>query len=392
MSQPSRSFIASPRGAVTAAFVTYGVIMGLWAGSIPAIMARAGISSFGLGIGLTVYTVAYVLTMYCGSALARFAVSRHILLIGTPLAAACAALLLVSANPTLFFVSLVVFGAILGLLDLFMNAEASYVESDLGKPVFTAFHASSSLSTAIFAIFGSLVTVGMGTSVTALFALLFTAIAWIILWRNLPARNIAFAAAGEARAPRWPLPLVLLGLTGGLVMAGESAALLWSAKLLDEIAPSLAAIAGLGAAFFSLCNAVIRFGGDRIRGRFGDIPLILVSLAIATSGFVLIGVSPYFLLSVAAFAITGFGTACIIPSIFAIAALEIPERRAAAIGIVSLVAGLPRALAPWIFGWVAGAQSISFAFGLCALGMAVAFAIVIALNARRKAATAAAQP
>ena len=37
-------------------------------------------------------------------------------------------------------------------------------------------------------------------------------------------------------------PLVLLGIAAGLIIAAETAALLWSAKLLDEIAPSLAAI------------------------------------------------------------------------------------------------------------------------------------------------------
>ena len=388
MHPPSRSLIASPRGAVTIAFGAYGVVVGLWAGSIPAVMAGAGISSFGLGIGLTIHTVAYVLMMYAGGTLARFASNRAIILAVAPLGAVSAAALLTVTAPILFFISLTIFGAVLGLLDLFMNAEASYVESDLKKPVFTAFHASASLSTAIFAIFGSVITVGAGTLVTAFFALLLTAVAWIILWRNLPARNIAFARA-EARSQRWPLPLVLLGLTAGLVIAGETAALMWSAKLLEEIAPALAAIAGLGAGFFGLCNAIIRFAGDRIRSRIGDLPLILISLAIAAFGFVLIGTSPFFMLSVAAFAITGFGTACIIPSIFAVAALEMPDRRAAAIGIVSLIAGLPRTLAPWIFGWVAGIQSTSFAFGLCAVAMAAAFAIMVMLSAQRKAAEAA---
>jgi predicted MFS family arabinose efflux permease len=389
MPLPSRSFIASPRGAVTVAFMAFGAIVGLWAGSIPAVMARAGISSFGLGIGLTAYTIAYVLAMYSGGTLARFASNRMIILTVAPLSAASAAALLTAATPVVFFVSLTIFGAVLGLLDLFMNAEASYVESDLKKPIFTAFHASASLSTAIFAIFGSFVTVEMGTPITALFALVLTAVAWIIQWHNLTTRNIAFARAGETRPLRWPLPLILLGLTAGLVIAGETAALMWSAKLLEEIAPALAVIAGLGAGFFGLCNAIIRFGGDRIRSRIGDPPLILISLAIATFGFVLIGTSPFFMLSVAAFAITGFGTACIIPSILAVAALEMPDRRAAAIGIVSLIAGLPRTLAPWIFGLIAGIQSTSFAFGLCAVAMVAAFAIMVMLNAHRKAARAA---
>ena len=142
MSPPSRSFFASPRGAVTAVFFAFGAVVGLWAGSIPAIMRGAGISSFELGIGITIYTIAYVLTMYFGGAFARFAGNRTILLAATPLIALSAASLLIAASPLLFFASLILLGAVLGLTDLFMNAEASYVESDLKKPVFTAFHAS----------------------------------------------------------------------------------------------------------------------------------------------------------------------------------------------------------------------------------------------------------
>jgi predicted MFS family arabinose efflux permease len=391
MSLPSRSFIASPRGAVTAAFVAFGAVVGLWVGSVPAVMAAAGISSLGLGVGITIYTIAYVFTMYFGSTFARFASNRTILLATMPLIAVTAASLLIASNHVVFFVSLILLGAVLGIVDLFMNAEASYVESDLKKPVFTAFHGSASLSTAIFAILGSLVTVGAGARVTALVAIALVTVTWVFLWRNLPARHIAFANPGETQSLRWPLPLILLALTAGFVMAGETAALMWSAKLLDEIAPALAALAGLGAGFFCLCNATVRFAGDLIRRRIGDLPLILVSLALAALGFILIGSSPSYILSVAAFAITGFGTACIIPSIFAIAALEIPDRRAAAIGIVSLIAGLPRTLAPWVFGWIAGVQSTSLAFGLCAVAMAAAFAIVVMLNAMRKSAPAATQ-
>ena len=63
---------------------------------------------------------------------------------------------------------------------------------------------------------------------------------------------------------------MLLGIAAGLIIAAETAALLWSAKLLNDIAPSLAAIAGLGAAFFGLCNAAVRFPGDRMRSLLGE--------------------------------------------------------------------------------------------------------------------------
>ena len=156
--------------------------------------------------------------------------------------------------------------------------------------------------------------------------------------------------------------------------------MLWSAKLLNDEAPKLAAIAGLGASFFGLCTAVVRFSGDAIRARTGDIPLMLGSLIVAIAGFALVGLSGGFWPSAAGFAIIGFGTACVIPSIFALSASYVPANRAAGIGFVSLIAGMPRTLAPWIFGFISEHHTMSLAFGLCAVAYAIALALVVLLR------------
>ncbi len=59
---------------------------------------------------------------------------------------------------------------------------------------------------------------------------------------------------------------------------------------------------------------------------------------------------------------------------------QVPANRAAGLSFVALIAGPPRIVAPWIFGWVATSQSTSFAFGLCAVLMAVAFGLIISLQ------------
>lgn len=63
-------------------------------------------------------------------------------------------------------------------------------------------------------------------------------------------------------------------------IAGETAAIMWSAKHLDEQPASLVAFAGLGVAFFGIYHALVRFMGDRCRARFGDMALMPGSLAI----------------------------------------------------------------------------------------------------------------
>lgn len=288
---PAARYFTSPRAAMTAVFIGYGVSSGMWAGSIPFVMRNAGIDSLLLGLGITFYGIAYVIVMSSGGTLARFATNRAIIFAGMPLVALTGALLLVATSPLWFLVALVLFGAAQGLLDLFMNAEASYVESDLKRPIFTRFHASASASMAVFALIGSLVTADAGPGWAALILCLGIGAMLAFAARRLKPRYSAMARAA-AGAPAPPMtPLIILGLAAGLVIAGETAAIMWSAKLLDEQAPNLAAIAGLGTAFFGLCNSGIRAGGDGIRARFGDIPLILGSLILATIGFVLIGLA-----------------------------------------------------------------------------------------------------
>jgi predicted MFS family arabinose efflux permease len=377
---PPIRYFATPRAAMTAVFIAYGIGSGLWAGSIPSVMRNAAIDSLMLGLGITFYGIAYVMVMSSGGTLARFASNRAIILTSLPLVALNGSLLLLSASPVWFLTTLVLFGAAQGVLDLFMNAEASYVESDLKHPIFTSFHAAASAGMALFALIGSLFMADASPLWTAAILCIGMLMMGIFAARRLPARYSAMARISPALpAPRLT-PLIILGLAAGLAIAGETAAIMWSAKLLDEQAPSLAAIAGLGTAFYGLCNTSMRLAGDTIRARFGDIPLILGSLLLAATGFVLIGISGSFALSTFAFALTGLGTACVIPAIFAITARHMTENRARGLGIVSLVAGLPRVLAPWFFGWVATQHSTSFAFGLCALAMAVALGLILLLQ------------
>ena len=89
------------------------------------------------------------------------------------------------------------------------------------------------------------------------------------------------AARGEAEGATVVLPsgahglsfapaLIGLGIVIGVSIAAETAALLWSTLLLRAEAPKLAAIAGLGAAFFAGCQATLRVNADVIRLRISD--------------------------------------------------------------------------------------------------------------------------
>jgi MFS family permease len=373
----------SPRTALILVFMGFGALGGCWAGAIPAVARAVSAGNIELGIGFSVSTAAGVALMGLGGRLARAFPSRPLIATALTLSALSMALLLLSGSPAAFLINITLAGASLGLLDVSMNAEAGAIERDLKRPVFTSFHGALSATMAVFAALSSAVSAGSGLHYTALAVLAAAAISIAAALIGLPARSPAPPAAMARSTSGHGLALTVLGLATGATIIVETSAILWSAKLLDEMAPALAAYAGLGVAFFASCTAAVRLTGDLLRSRFREFPLMLTSLAVAAAGCIMLGQSDSFALSVAAFATIGFGTAMLCPCIFAMAARMTPENSAGGIGRVSLVAGAPRIVAPWIFGWVAEASGIAAAFGLCASVLAVAFALLMVLRARR---------
>jgi MFS family permease len=343
-------------------------------------MRNAGISAETLGLGLTLSTLVTVLAMSAGGQLARRFSNRAVLLVMLPAHGLFLFAYLAAQSPLWFFLAILPMGLCFGLTDLFMNAEAVALEHDLRRPVFMAFHGSVSAGVCVTAVLASYLSARFGPEVVGGLALAMFALSWAMVRRSVPPRPLAPGkAAHNSRLPD-KRPLVLLGIAAGLIIAAETTALLWSANLLDELAPALAAIAGLGAAFYGLCNALMRFPGDRMRRALGEIPLLIGSLAVSIAGFLVLGMSGSFALSVTAFATAGFGLALLIPCIFGIAANLAPDNRAGALSFISLLTALPRVLAPVLFGLAAAELGTAFAFGLVALGLAAALGLVLAFR------------
>jgi predicted MFS family arabinose efflux permease len=370
----------SPRAATMLVFAAFGAAVGAWAGAIPLVTTASHIDKYALGLGLTASSLATVGFMSIGGVIGKYLSNRAVLLITIPALALVTVALLMATSPTPFMAGLIAYGAVLGIMDIFMNAEASAIEHDVGRPIFTAFHGITSVSIALFAIFSSYVANLFGPFAMGMIVLAALAVAWAMVYTFVPSRQRRASTLGRFSDLPTRLPLVIMGLAVGISIAAETTSIFWSAKLLDEQAPSLAVIAGLGACFYGLCNALMRFAGDYLRGRFGDIPLMLASLAMAVFGFSLLGLSNSFTLSTVAFAAAGFGLAVICPCLYNMAAAQVPANRAAGLSFISAVAGPPRILAPWIFGWVAASHSTSFAFGLCGIMLVVCFALIVSLR------------
>jgi hypothetical protein len=208
-------------------------------------------------------------------------------------------------------VCLAVYGAFAGLVDLTMNAEGARVERALARPVFAGLHGGCSAGTALGAIAGSLIAVNVGSWLSAIIGCCVFAGATGLIFAVTPEGGADHTHDGPSgRRALLSRMLVVLGVVIGVSIASEGAALYWSTLLLQSEAPSLAAVSGLGAAFFCGCQAALRLNADRVRRLVSDRRLIVVSLAVAAVGFMIVALDAGFAASVVGFAIIGIGHRC----------------------------------------------------------------------------------
>jgi Major Facilitator Superfamily len=372
---------------VAAMFFAFGVGVGLWGGASGAILTRAGVDAATFGILLTGYTGAYLVAMSTGGALAhRFGVERVLPVAAIVFGAALCGLLNASTSAWVA-ATLIPMGFLGGVVDVTMNAEGARIERRRGRPILARLHAAASAGMAIGAILGSLIAASPApwqAGVLAWLALAGAAIAYdraARADRPAPAPVGALGRSGLSFAPA----LIALGVVIGVSIAAEFAASLWSTLLLREEAPKLAAISGLGAAFFAACQAALRFNADAIRLRTSDLRIIVASFAIAAAGFALVGAQAGFAASVAGFALIGVGTGPIVPCSFALAARQSEGGPAVGLASASLFSTLTRLPAPLATGAIAQMLSLPTAFAAFALALAVTSAAVAFASARRPA-------
>jgi hypothetical protein len=390
LAPPGDSRTGAPlHAAVAAVFFAFGVGVGLWGGASGAILIRARVDSATFGVLLTVYTGAYLIAMSAGGALAhRFGVEQALSVSAIIFGATLCALLNASSEAWVA-IALIVAGFLGGVVDVLMNAEGARIERRLGRPILARLHAAASAGMALGAILGSLIAASTAPWAAGLLAALVLALAGVAYHRTAradrpaPAPVGAWGRSGLSFAPA----LIGIGVVVGVSIAAELAASLWSTLLLREEAPKLAAISGLGAAFFSTCQAALRLNADAIRLRVSDLRIIIASFAIAAAGFALVSVQAGFAASVAGFALIGVGTGPIVPCGFAMAARQSAVGPAVGLASASLFSALSRLPAPLATGAIAQALSLPAAFGAFALALATtaaAAAVVASMSHARQ--------
>lgn len=369
----------SKRGTILLTFAAFGATVGLHVGALPFLVETSQVTPGVFGFAGALGMVANILFMSLGGIINRHADHRTVLLIAFPVlfAALCFALLV--GNVWTFCLSFFLMSGCLGTIDLFMNAEASIVEQETGRRSFSTFHGAASLGIAAFAIVGSLVSAFLAPWFGALIGGVLLALAWAAIYKTIPHRPVKNDDGSRRHVALPRRVLTFIGIAAGFNVACEVAAIQWAGQLLTSIAPELAAISGMGVAFYGLCGGAMRLTGDWLRDYFGDLRVMIVCLFVAVASYVVLAFTPGFWVSVVAFAGVGFGLAITFPCLFSLAGRIVPEGRAAAMGYVAAVGGAPRIILPWVLGFLAAKYSLGVVFAACA-GVAASALVIIILS------------
>ncbi len=350
--------IAATRGrwAVAAMFLANGFLFGSWAPQIPLLLPRHDITEATLGLLILGLGVGAVTAMsFSGAVIARVG-SRRALRVFALLAVGTLALVVLAPNLVLLALAMAVMGAFLGCMDVAMNANAVEVEKQLGRAIMSSSHGFWSLGGFIGGGLGGLVIARTGAETHAILA---TAAALVVMLAAMPfllseTRQPA-PMAGEKRKSVWPRgwPIYILGTMALFSMVPEGGVLDWAALYLTREFDADLSTASLAFALFAGTMAVVRFGGDAVRNRFGAVTTLRVSGLIAAVGMIGASMAPTPWLAIAAFGFSGLGIANMVPIVLSAAGNHPGASAGSGIAAVTMMGYSGILIAPSAIGFAA---------------------------------------
>ena len=359
------------------AFLAAGMAMSAWAPLVPYAQARTGVEPGQLGVLLLCLGIGSLLAMpVTGLLAARFGCRLVVMLSGLGCCAVFPFLALAPSAPWLAL-TLFLFGAAIGTLDVAMNIQAVIIEKDYGGALMSGFHGMFSVG----GIAGAggmtlMLWAGAGVAPASIAMALIVALVLLVASPDL----LRDPAPAERDAPFLVMPhgsVIFIGVLCGLVFLAEGAVLDWSAVFLTGDGRLSAAQGGLGYAAFALAMTIGRLNGDKIVERWGGRPVLLVGGFASALGFLGTVLAPSPWLALLGFALVGFGASNVVPVLFSAAGRQQDMPSSQAISAITTIGYAGILAGPALIGLVAHASSLKLAF--CALACAM---LLVSMNAR----------
>ncbi|WP_449428171.1 MFS transporter [Rhodanobacter umsongensis] len=347
-------------------FLVSGIGMASWAPMVPYAKARLGLDDAGLGLVLLAFGGGSMLSMPLVGWLTHRYGNRKVISVAGLLLCVAIPLLAIVPNVLTLTVTLLYFGAMLGAVDVAMNAHAVEVERRDGRALMSGFHGLFSIGgLAGAAVMSALLALGLPLWAGAVAIAL--PLALIVLSQRSSLLARVEDAAGREAVFRLPRGLVLLlGVLCFVSFLAEGSMLDWSAVLLRDFRGFSAASAGIGYACFSVAMAAGRLGGDRVIARLGPVWTVRVGAGMAAIGFLLAAMSPWPSASLAGFVLIGLGASNIVPVMFSAAGRLPGIPPAISIATVTTLGYAGLLSGPALIGFLAHASNLPVALAVVA--------------------------
>lgn len=367
------------RLAVFLLYFCQGICFSSWASRIPDIKNSLNLGDAAWGTILLMIPIGQI----CGMTLSGLLISRlgskrifPVSLVGYVLA-----LLFVGFSVTEYalIISLIIFGFFGNFCNIGINTQAVTLEAAYNKPIMASFHGGWSLAGLVGAAIGLLMSALHVKPLWHFCVVALLVIATLLLnMKYLQADLKRKISAEEATAKKRNRPeafLYLLGLIAFCGMAAEGAMSDWSGLYFVDVVGAPTHLAPIGLAAYMVTMATGRFMIDKATQRWGARKVVQAGGTLIATGLLLSVIFPYFITTLLAFMIIGFGTAGIVPTVYSIAGQKTKISTGMALTIVSSVSFLGFLMGPPIIGYISSVTNLRYSyaliavFGLCIVGL-----------------------
>jgi MFS family permease len=349
------------------AFFVAGLGIAAWAPLVPFVKARLGLDEATLGVILLCLGLGSLISMPISGILAGKYGCKRVIIVASIVICITLPILAVVNNIPLLAVTLMLFGAGVGTIDVTVNTQAVIVEKASGRSMMSGFHGLYSLGGIVGPLLiSAILSLGFAPLVTSLaVALLIAALLWRYAGDLLP-------YAAESDAPLFVMPrgvVIFIGVICFVCFLAEGVVLDWGAVYLFENKQAPENFAALGYMIFSIAMTLCRFYGDRVVPKLGSKNVILFGGLITALGFAIVVLMPFWAFSLLGFLLIGIGASNIVPIFFTVAGNQSFMPPNLAIAAVTLMGYGGILLGPALVGFIANATSLSVSLMVIAAGM-----------------------
>ena len=348
--------------AARCAFFLAGFTITTWAPMIPVIKERLQIGDNILGLLLLCIGVSAFVFMPIAGILNQKLGCKKMLQINIILFALILIIISSLNNIWSLVIFLLLFGSVMGTIDVTMNINSVIVEKLSKKRIMSSMHAFWSVgcfcSAGLFSILAK-----QGLDITMI-SIIHCIIIFIFCLIASP-YFLTYKGANNEKPIAIPHGIVILfGILACISFLAEGAIMDWSGIFLTETKNLELSLAGIGYAIFSVAMLIIRFIGDRAVQYIGEEQICVFGALISGLGFLLVVLIDNFYLMPIGFICIGLGSANIVPVLYSLLKNQNDIPINAAVTAITCMGYTGVILGPVLLGFIAHGIGIKFVFYL----------------------------